>query len=47
MYDEYIIHCKEALETYGDCIASTIATEAHFNTWLRERKADVQDTLRG
>jgi len=35
MFEDYMAHCKDSLDTYGDTIASTLASEQHFNTWLQ------------
>lgn len=40
MFEDYMAHCKDSLDTYGDTIASTLASEQHFNTWLQDQKAE-------
>lgn len=38
--DDYAVHCREALITYGPGVKNKLATAGHFNMWMRSQKED-------
>ena len=44
MRADYMAHCREALDRYGDAVKGTLASVGHYRMWMASQKAETQDT---
>ena len=44
MRADYMAHCREALDRYGDAVKGKLASVGHYRMWMASQKAETQDT---